>query len=121
MLTIPIILLNYNSSSDCRKCISFLKNQKNVEIEIVVVDNCSKSEDLCLLRTLCQEEQCTLIENKENRGYNAGNNIGLRYAVRKGYKYALITNPGHGVSTGGVSEAIGGCNGRTNGSSCNRK
>ena len=93
MLTIPIILLNYNSSSDCRKCISFLKNQKNVEIEIVVVDNCSKSEDLCLLRTLCQEEQCTLIENKENRGYNAGNNIGLRYAVRKGYKYALITNP----------------------------
>lgn len=65
MLTIPIILLNYNSSSDCRKCISFLKNQKNVEIEIVVVDNCSKSEDLCLLRTLCQEEQCTLIENKE--------------------------------------------------------
>lgn len=69
------------------------KNQKNVEIEIVVVDNCSKSEDLCLLRTLCQEEQCTLIENKENRGYNAGNNIGLRYAVRKGYKYALITNP----------------------------
>lgn len=93
MLTIPIILLNYNSSSDCRKCISFLKNQKNVEIEIVVVDNCSKSEDLCLLRTLCQEEQCTLIENKENRGYNARNNIGLRYAVRKGYKYALITNP----------------------------
>ena len=45
------------------------------------------------MRELCSEQQCTLIENHENRGYNAGNNIGLRYAAQKGYKYALIANP----------------------------
>ena len=65
-MTIPIILLNYNSSSDCRKCISFLKRQKGVDIEIVVVDNCSSKDDLTELQTLCKEELCTLIENKEN-------------------------------------------------------
>lgn len=75
------------------KCISFLKRQKRVEAEIIVVDNCSNKEDLFQLQTLCKEEQCTLIENHENRGYNAGNNIGLRYAAKKGYKYALIANP----------------------------
>lgn len=93
MMIIPVILLNYNSSSDCRKCISFLKRQKGIGVEIVVVDNCSTKNDLVKLKALCEEEECTLIENHENRGYNAGNNMGLRYAVEKGYKYALIANP----------------------------
>lgn len=93
-MTVPVILLNYNSSADCAKCISYLKRQQGVEIEIVVVDNCSHEDDLIRLRTLCESEPlCTLIENHENRGYNAGNNIGLRYAAQKGYKYALIANP----------------------------
>lgn len=92
-MVIPIIILNYNSSSDCRKCISSLKRQEDIDMEVVLVDNRSKEEDLIALRTLATEQGCTLIENKENRGYNAGNNIGLRYASEKGYKYALIANP----------------------------
>lgn len=92
-MTIPVILLNYNSSSDCRKCVSFLKQQEGVDTEVILVDNCSKEEDVLALRQLAEEQVCTLIENKENRGYNAGNNIGLRYAANKGYKYALIANP----------------------------
>ncbi len=92
-MKVPIIILNYNTSFDCRKCISFLKKQQGIDIEIVVVDNCSSEDDLKNLRSLCEEVQCTLIENHENKGYNAGNNIGLRYAADKGYEYALIANP----------------------------
>lgn len=92
-MVIPIIILNYNSSSDCRKCISSLKRQEDIDMEVILVDNRSKEEDLIALRTLATEQGCTLIENKENRGYNAGNNIGLHYASEKGYKYALIANP----------------------------
>ncbi len=92
-MKVPIIILNYNTSFDCRKCISFLKKQQGIDIEIIVVDNCSSENDLKNLRSLCKEEQCTLIENHENKGYNAGNNIGLRYAADKGYEYALIANP----------------------------
>ena len=44
MMKIPVILLNYNSSGDCRKCVSFLKRQEGVETEIVIVDNCSPQE-----------------------------------------------------------------------------
>lgn len=93
MDAVAVIILNYDSSSDCRKCISFLKKQRGVELEIVVVDNCSRADDVEQLRQLCKEQDCTLIENHENRGYNAGNNIGLRYAAEKGYKYAMIANP----------------------------
>lgn len=92
-MRIAIIILNYNSSADCRKCIGFLKQQKGVEAEIVVVDNCSREDDRKAVESVCKEEGCTFIANNENRGYNAGNNVGLRYAAEKGYEYALIANP----------------------------
>lgn len=92
-MKIPVILLNYNSSSDCRKCVSDLKRQRNVELEIIIVDNCSREDEREKVEQLCKEHNCTFILANENRGYNAGNNIGLRYAAEKGYEYALITNP----------------------------
>lgn len=93
-MKIPIIILNYNSSHDCRKCIGFLKQQEGVETEIVVVDNHSpRPGEQASIASLCQEQGCTFIQAEENRGYNAGNNIGLRYAARQGYEYALIANP----------------------------
>ena len=90
---IATIILNYNSSADCHKCISYLKAQQGVEQEIAVVDNCSREDDRKAVETLCKEQGCTFIANNENKGYNAGNNVGLRYAAEKGYEYALIANP----------------------------
>lgn len=120
---IVVILLNYNSAEDCKKCISFLEEQEGVELDIIIVDNASTLEDREELRKLenwaphpqrgdkkvgesCKVEKVkessgktgaiknlTIIEAKENRGYNAGNNIGLRYAAEKGYQWALIANP----------------------------
>ena len=92
-MKIAIIILNYNSSTDCRKCIGFLKQQQGVEQEIIVVDNCSREDERKAVEALCKEQGCTFIANSENRGYNAGNNVGLRYAAQKGYEYALIANP----------------------------
>ena len=92
-MNIAVIILNYNSSADCRKCIGFLKQQQGVEQEIVVVDNCSQDNDRKAVELLCKEQGCTFIANNENRGYNAGNNVGLRYAAENGYEYALIANP----------------------------
>lgn len=88
-----IILLNYNSSDDCRKCIGFLHKQKKVEPIIIVVDNCSKHEEHEKVKSLCQKTGCILISNDVNRGYNAGNNVGLRYAAERGFEVAMIANP----------------------------
>lgn len=88
-----IIILNYNSSADCCKCIGYLKQQHGVELEIIVVDNCSREDDRKAVEELCAEQNCTFIANSENKGYNAGNNVGLRYAAEKGYEFALIANP----------------------------
>lgn len=92
-MKIAIVILNYNSSADCRKCIGFLKQQQGVEVEIIVIDNCSREDDRSAVEQFCKEQGCTFIANSENKGYNAGNNIGLRYAAEKSYEYALIANP----------------------------
>lgn len=92
-MKIAIIILNYNSSADCCKCINSLKQQQGVDTEIIVVDNCSLEEERKAVEIICKENDCTFIANNENKGYNAGNNAGLRYAVEKGYEYALIANP----------------------------
>lgn len=93
MMKVPVILLNYNSSADCCKCVADLKRQDGVELEIIIVDNCSRKEDALAVEQLAADQGCTFIAAAENRGYNAGNNIGLRYAAGKGYSYALIANP----------------------------
>lgn len=92
-MRIAIIILNYNSQHDCEKCIGFLKKQKGQDAEIIVVDNCSEKEDRIAVEQLCESNNCTFIANDKNLGYNAGNNVGLRYAAEKGYEYALIANP----------------------------
>lgn len=92
-MKIATIILNYNSSADCKRCIGDLLMQENVEQEIIVVDNCSKEEERSAVENLCNELSVTFIANDKNGGYNAGNNIGLRYAAKKGYEYALIANP----------------------------
>lgn len=90
---IAVIILNYNTSEDCRTCISYVKNQIDVEVEIIVVDNCSMKEEVERLSAYCRSTGVTLLQSDENRGYSAGNNVGLRYAAQKGYAYALIINP----------------------------
>lgn len=92
-MKIAVVILNYNSAKDCRKCVGFLQRQEGIETEIVVVDNCSRADDRNYVEALCAETGATFIASAENRGYNAGNNIGLRYAAQKGYRYALIANP----------------------------
>ena len=90
---IATIILNYNSSADCRKCIGYLKAQQGIEQEIIVVDNRSRDDERNAVEVLCKKQGCTFIANNENKGYNAGNNVGLRYAAEKGYEFAMIANP----------------------------
>lgn len=93
LLTLPAIILNYNSAADCCKCVSYLQQQTGVNVEIIIVDNASQPDDRVSVARLCNAEHHTLLVSLVNGGYSAGNNIGLKYATQKGYTYALIANP----------------------------
>ena len=92
-MEIAIIILNYNSSKDTIKCLNFLRQQQNVDLHIIVVDNCSQEQDRCIVEQECSTLGIEFIVSSENRGYSAGNNIGLRRATEIGAKYSLVINP----------------------------
>ena len=90
--TVGIIILNYNGIEDTIQLIeSIRKNVSGAPYEIIVVDNASKANDADILEEK-YGEGITLLRSPQNVGYAAGNNIGLRYAAKKGLQYLCILN-----------------------------
>ena len=88
-MQLSVIILNYNVRYFLELCIdSVTKATKDINAEIIVVDNNSPDDSCAMVRE--RFPQITLIENKENAGFPKGNNIGV--ASAKG-KYICILNP----------------------------
>lgn len=88
------VILNYNTSEDCKKCVSYLRRQTYDNLSIVIVDNASPDpNERNALEILCNENGIAFIQSNKNRGFSAGNNIGLRSAVQSGADWMLVINP----------------------------
>lgn len=91
---VAAIVLNYNSSEDVRKCLSYLRKQKDVDLNLIVVDNASPNlGEIDKLKEICHSVGADFIANGSNEGFSAGNNIGLRRAVENGAEWCLVINP----------------------------
>lgn len=91
---VAAVILNYNSSEDCRKCVSYLRGQTYDNLSIIIVDNASPNpNERNALESLCNKYGIAFIQSDENRGFSAGNNIGLRSAVQSGADWMLVINP----------------------------
>lgn len=87
------VILNYNSSNDCQKCLQYLRKQDYSNFSVIVVDNASPKEgEAERLREICSENERLILHSK-NGGFSVGNNIGLRAAVEDGADWMLIINP----------------------------
>jgi GT2 family glycosyltransferase len=88
-MDLSIIIVNWNSTDFTRKCISsILSTTRNLEYEIIVVDNASADDSY---RRLCeQSEKVRLIGSPENVGFARANNLGFRGSFGK---YVLFLNP----------------------------
>jgi GT2 family glycosyltransferase len=85
---VSIIILNYNTFELTCKCIeSVIKFTKEVDYEIVLVDNCSTECNAD--NFLAKFPTITLVKSKVNKGFANGNNQGIK--VAKG-KYILLLN-----------------------------
>ncbi|MDW8214637.1 MAG: glycosyltransferase family 2 protein [Roseiflexaceae bacterium] len=85
-----IIILCYNGIADTLACLESLRNVEYPSFDILVLDNASGDGTPEAVRA--QFPHVTVIENGANLGFAAGNNVGLRYALRHGYDYALLLN-----------------------------
>ena len=89
---VSINILHYNSYEKTKACIASCLRQKNDGIQIVVIDNKSTNDSLSELKNNFSNEDILFLENDKNYGYAKGNNIGVEFALKHGYRYSLILN-----------------------------
>lgn len=90
---IGIVLLNYNSWDQLDDCIeSIYKVARNLNYRIYVVDNNSSIAPSAEMRNKLKGKNITFVENDENKGYAAGNNVGINLALNDNCSHILISN-----------------------------
>lgn len=120
---VGIIVLNFNGWQDTIECLESLQKIEYPDFLIIVVDNASSDGSIekikawaegkiaiveyereCAeqggvkaleeeLQKLPNDKKIVLIKNNTNLGYSAGNNVGIKYALKKNVQAVLITNP----------------------------
>ena len=88
-MTLSIIIVSYNVKSYLRQCLnSILASQGIAELEVIVVDNHSFDDSCTLMKS--EFPQMRLIENKNNIGFSAAVNQGIKSANGE---YICFLNP----------------------------
>jgi hypothetical protein len=85
---VSIILLNYNSKIFLNDCLEAIKeNTSYTNYEVIMVDNNSTDDSVTFVRT--NYPWVFIIETGENRGFSAGNNVGIQ---RTDGEYVFLLN-----------------------------
>ena len=88
-----IVILNYNTWSEVKQCVeSIVKFPPSDKYHIYVIDNNSSETIQDDVKDYLMEESVEIVWNKENKGYAAGNNIGLKRAIDDNCDACLICN-----------------------------
>lgn len=77
MKKIGMVIVNYNDYETTIKLINNVKNYKKLDL-IVIVDNNSKDDSVSKIKEYT-DDRIILLQNKENKGYASGLNIGAKY------------------------------------------
>jgi len=86
------VILNYKTPQLTLNLVEALKKIHYQAFDIMVIDNNSPDDSAGILGKWAEDKGFIFYANHVNVGYAAGNNIGIRYAVRHGYQYTWILN-----------------------------
>jgi GT2 family glycosyltransferase len=87
-MLLSVVIVNWNSRDDLRRCLESLRGQTHRELEIIVVDNGSEDGSVEMMRRDFPE--ATLIEAGENLGFAEGCNRGIE--LSHGDWVAMLNN-----------------------------
>ncbi len=83
------VLINYKDAKMTASCVNSIAASKDAP-HIIVVDNGSSDECIAELRELCPG--LDLIVTGANIGFSAGNNVGIKKALKMGAEVVYIIN-----------------------------
>ena len=100
-----IVVLNYNDWEETTRFCNAVKDFQSVDL-ILIVDNKSSDESVAMLKKN-ESEKIKLLVADENKGYAAGNNVGLKYILdNKLEGNVIISNPDIYFSDKGLKEIL---------------
>ncbi|MBQ9609656.1 MAG: glycosyltransferase family 2 protein [Lachnospiraceae bacterium] len=88
--SVGIVIVNYNGAKYQNDCIRTLYESTFTDFDIIVVDSASIDNSIELLKQKFPD--VTVLSQLENVGVAKGNNIGIRYCLKKCYKYIILMN-----------------------------
>lgn len=101
-MDLSIVIVNWNTRALLRDCLASVSEGLGpLQVEVLVVDNASEDGSADLVRRDFPE--VTLIENAENLGFAAGNNVALRSATGR---YVMLLNTDTLVHGSVLPEAV---------------
>lgn len=98
---IYVIVVTYNGLQWLDKCIGTLYSSE-IKLNIVVIDNASSDGTPDVIRD--KWPLVTLIEAGRNLGFGQANNIGIRYAMHKGFDCVYLLNQDAWISPDQITE-----------------
>ncbi len=100
-----IVLLNWNGWQDTLECMRSLRRMEYQNWHAVIVDNGSTDDSVERLKEACPE--VTILETHKNLGFAAGNNVGIRLALKNGADYVFVLNNDTTVFADTISAFVG--------------
>ncbi len=79
MITIDVIIANYNNGRFLTQCLESVFSQTLLPQEIIVVDDASTDDSLVILEPYVREGKITLIQNKTTLGVSASRNQAISH------------------------------------------
>ncbi len=89
-MDVSVVIVSYNTASYLKECIESILQFTKSPLEIIVVDNNSTDDSVGVAKKF--GEKVVVIANKDNRGFGAGVNIGLKTCLPAG-RDLLVLNP----------------------------
>lgn len=92
MTKIAIVIVNWNGVADTEVCLASVAklDKQGMEVETIVVDNGSTNDSVSRLSKAFPS--VTILRLDENLGFTGGNNIGIRYAMKREADYVWLLN-----------------------------
>jgi GT2 family glycosyltransferase len=103
---LAVVILTWNGRSDTLACLASLEAAGHPASDeaVVVVDN--GSTDGTLGAVAERFPWADLIQNGSNLGFAGGNNAGLRWALARGFRYAMLLNNDTEVPAGALDALV---------------
>lgn len=87
---VGVVILNWNQEQDTSECLESLRLVRDVPFRVILVDNGSARDSVDRLEQRFPE--ATVIRLPENRGFAAGNNVGIERALKEDVSHILLLN-----------------------------